>query len=59
MTTAERTARSPRWAQATARRSERAVQESSGITARAEATTTIVGAPAIAAATPAATAWPP
>ncbi|GHC16209.1 hypothetical protein GCM10010348_45590 [Streptomyces anthocyanicus] len=59
MTTAERTARSPRWAAVSARRRQRAVQESSGTTARAEATTATVDAPAIAAATPAATAWPP
>ncbi|GAA3107019.1 hypothetical protein GCM10020254_61180 [Streptomyces goshikiensis] len=59
MTTAERTARSPRGAAVTARRRERAVQESEGMTDRAAETTEAGEPPAIAAATPAATAWPP
>lgn len=48
-----------RCAAATARRSERAVQESMGTTDSAAAITDATPAPVIAAATPAATAWPP
>lgn len=66
ITTAERTARSivsrsgwGRWAAATARRRDRAVQESIGTTESAAAITEARPEPTMAAATPAATAWPP